>query len=166
MKQNQGQSRSAQVGSTPDGSTHRHRTLSDPAVVDRLGEDLRAAGYDASRVPELLGAAAHRALGRGELAPALRATRDRSPLATLTRLFLLGAVEDEPLVRAALPSTGVDDAVAQGVLEHAGDGIRAALDIRPLPRTPTNSCSSPIWTPTPGPGRCAAITYWVWGRRR
>ena len=65
-------------------------------------------------MPELLGVSAHRALGRGELAPALRATRDRSPLATLTRLFLLGATEDEPAVAAALPRTGIADAVGAG----------------------------------------------------
>ena len=39
--------------------------LSDPDIVDRLGADLRSAGFDAVGVPELLGLAAHRALGRG-----------------------------------------------------------------------------------------------------
>ncbi len=105
--------------------------LFDTAVVDRLGADLRASGYDADGVPELLGSSAHRALGRGELAPALRATRDRSPLATLTRLFLLGATEDEQDVARALPRTGIADALAQGVLERDGREFRAGLDIRP-----------------------------------
>jgi methylase of polypeptide subunit release factors len=100
-------------------------------VLDRLGDDLRAAGYNSDGVPELLGRSAHRALGRGELAPALRATRDRSPLATLTRLFLLGSNEDEPAVARALPRASVPDAIAQGVLEPYGDRIRAALDLRP-----------------------------------
>jgi methylase of polypeptide subunit release factors len=108
-----------------------YQPLSETAVVDRLGEDLRAAGYDADGVPELLGSSAHRALGRGELAPALRATQDRSPLATLTRLFLLGATEDEREVAAALPRTGIADALGQGVLERDGGSFRAALDIRP-----------------------------------
>ena len=107
------------------------RPLSDPGVVDRLGADLRAAGYSADGVTALLGDSAHRALGRDELAPALRATRDRSRLATLTRLFLLGAAEDEPVVRRVLPRTGVADALAQGVLERDGGRLRAALDIRP-----------------------------------
>jgi len=105
--------------------------LSDHDVLDRLGDDLRAAGYDADGVPELLGPSAHRALGRGEPAAALRATGDGSPLATLTRLFLLGTTERENAVREALPGTGIRDAVAQGVLERTTDGIRAALDIRP-----------------------------------
>jgi methylase of polypeptide subunit release factors len=107
------------------------RPLSHVDTVDRLGADLRAAGYDSDGVPALLGVGAHRALGRGELAPALRATRDRSPLATLTRLFLLGAAEDESVVSRALPRTGIADAIEQGVLERSGGAIRAALDIRP-----------------------------------
>jgi methylase of polypeptide subunit release factors len=105
--------------------------MADHAVTDRLGDDLRAANYTADGVPDLLGASAHRALGRGELAPGLRATRDRSPLATLTRLFLLGADEDEPAVRRALPATGVEAALAEGILERHGETLRAALDIRP-----------------------------------
>ncbi|MET0864815.1 MAG: class I SAM-dependent methyltransferase [Nakamurella sp.] len=105
--------------------------MTDIAVTDRLGDDLRAANYTAAGVPELLGSSAHRALGRGELAPGLRATRDRSPLATLTRLFLLGSAEDEPAVRRALPTTGVEAALTEGILERSGDTLRAALDIRP-----------------------------------
>ncbi|MGS0687080.1 DUF7782 domain-containing protein [Nakamurella sp. GG22] len=105
--------------------------FSDPNVVDRLGADLRAAGYDADAVPELLGRSAHRALGRGELAPALRGTRDGSALSTLIRLFLLGATEDQRTVGAALGRTGIADAVLNGVLEPSGNGFRAALDIRP-----------------------------------
>ncbi len=105
--------------------------LSDPNVVDRLGADLRTAGYDAVTVPDLLGRSAHRALGRGELAPALRATRDGSELSTLIRLFLLGATEDERAVGAAFGHTGIADAVRTGALEPSGNGFRAALDIRP-----------------------------------
>ncbi len=105
--------------------------LSDPTVIDRLRDDLRAADFTAEAVPELLGVSAHRALGRGELAPALRATRAASPLATLVRLFLLGSTEDESVVTAALPTTGLADAVGQGVLERRGPALRAALDIRP-----------------------------------
>lgn len=108
-----------------------HQPLSDPDVVDRLGADLRAAGFDANGVPELLGPAAHRALGRGEPAAALRATRDGSPLATLVRLFLLGAAVDERAAARALPTTGLPAALTQGLLEGAGGEVRAALDVRP-----------------------------------
>lgn len=108
-----------------------HQPLSDPDVVDRLGADLRSGGFDAVGVPELLGPAAHRALGRGEPAAALRATRDGSPLATLVRLFLLGATVDEAAAGRALPATGLPAALAQGLLERDGSEVRAALDVRP-----------------------------------
>ena len=105
--------------------------LTDPDVVDRLGADLRAAGFDAVGVPELLGSDAHRALGRGEPAAALRATRDGSPLATLVRLFLLGATVGEATAAHALATTRLPAAVAQGLLERDGEDVRAALDVRP-----------------------------------
>ena len=105
--------------------------LSDVDFLDRFGDDLRAAGYDSAGVPELLGVPAHRALARGEPGPALRATRDPSPLATLIRLFLLGAPEDEQQVSRALPGTPIASAVAFGLLERDGRDLRAALDVRP-----------------------------------
>ncbi len=119
------------MNSPAHGADPTARPLTDPDVVDRLGVDLRAAGFDASGVPDLLGADAHRALGRAEPAAALRATRDGSPLATLVRLFLLGATVEDRAALAALPETGIPTALAQGVLERDGDGLRAALDIRP-----------------------------------
>ncbi len=112
-------------------SNAARQPLADPGVVDRLGDDLRSADFTATAVPALLGAGAHRALGRGELAPALRATTATSPLTTLIRLFLLGSTEDAEAVAAALPRTGLADAIEQQALERAGSGVRAALDIRP-----------------------------------
>ena len=105
--------------------------MTDLDLVDRLGADLRAAGYDATEVPELLGGSAHRALSRGEMWPALRATRDGSPLATMIRLFLLGTTESSRTVARALPTVGLDAAIATGALERDGADVRAALDIRP-----------------------------------
>lgn len=106
--------------------------LTDLRLVDDLGLDLRAAGYDATAVPDLLGPSAHQALGRGEFWPALRATRDGGVLPTLIRLFLLGTTEPAAAVAAALPATGIDRAVAESVLERVdGESLRAGLDIRP-----------------------------------
>ncbi len=107
------------------------RPLSDVEDVDRLGNDLRAAGYDTQTVGELLGGSANRALARGERVPADRATRDGSPVSTLIRLFLLGLDEPESAVAAALPSLGVARAVRTGLLSRSNTGIRAALDVRP-----------------------------------
>lgn len=106
--------------------------LTDLDTVDRLGDDLRAAGYDADGVPRLLGPSANRALARGEFPPALRATRERTPLGVLVRLFLLGRSESAADVAAALPRTGLERALAAGVLERVdGDDVRAGLDVRP-----------------------------------
>jgi methylase of polypeptide subunit release factors len=110
---------------------HRSAPLSDPAVVEALGADLREAGFDATGVPARLGESAHRALGRGEFFPALRATRDGDRLATAIRLFLLGTSEPAAAVRATLPSIDLETAVEQSILERDGAEYRAGLDIRP-----------------------------------
>lgn len=100
-----------------------------PEQVEALGADLRSAGYTTDGVAELLGPDADAALGRGVWWPALHATgEDR--LSTLIRLFLLGTDQPAERVRAALPSVSLEELVAAGVLEMAGD-VRAALDIRP-----------------------------------
>jgi methylase of polypeptide subunit release factors len=102
--------------------------LSDPLLsdgdADRLADGLRAAGYTAEAVVELLGEEAAGALARGERVPGLRATTGGSALDTLIRLFLLGSTEPAAAVHAALPVTDV-------LLERDGDGYRAAIDLRP-----------------------------------
>lgn len=111
--------------------THPLRTA---AVVDALGADLRAAHFTNDGVAALLGDDAFAAYGRGLWWPALRITEAGSPqsLATLVRLFLLGADEPRERVQAALPTAGVDALAADGVVELGADGtVRAALDIRP-----------------------------------
>lgn len=122
----------------PTNPSPTDQPLADPAAVDLLGRDLAAAGYDADRVPQLLGGDALGALGRGFRWPALhvtaRATRQGSTLATLTRLFLLGASVTAAQAAAALPRLGVPGALDCGALELAsadGSQVRAAVDIRP-----------------------------------
>lgn len=113
-------------------STPLHST----AVVDALGADLRGAGYTTDGVAHLLGADADSAFARGVWWPALRATGRAGPrhqaLAVLVRLFLLGADEPRGRVEAALPTSGVDALIANGVLSATSqEMVRAALDIRP-----------------------------------
>lgn len=100
-------------------------------VAARLGDDLRAAGYDTDGVLAQLGEAAHRALARGEKVPARRATADGSPLSTLIRVFLLGGAVDRAAMDRVLVTSGVAAAVTEGVLELAGDTVRPGLDLRP-----------------------------------
>src|SRR5882762_215105 len=129
-------------------------------MIPRLSPDLCAAlrsvfqrvGYDVDGVPELLGEAAHAALGRDEPVPARLASRGGGALGTLVRLFLLGDTEPEAAVAQALAPLTVADALAAGLL-RPGDpvpdsapgpaasadlaarvdptGLAAALDVRP-----------------------------------
>jgi hypothetical protein len=96
----------------------------------RLSAALHAADFTYDAVAALLGTRAHEALGRNETTPALRRTTDGSPLATLTRLFLLQAVVPLGHAERVLPGV-LDDLVADGFLARDGDEVRALLDIRP-----------------------------------
>ncbi|MET7639595.1 class I SAM-dependent methyltransferase [Streptomyces sp. NPDC005438] len=98
----------------------------------RLRDALLAAGFTSDGLLDLLGAPAYAALARNETVPALRATAEGGPLATLVRLFLLQ--EPVPRARAAevLPLT---EALADGWLlpvgAPVGEGVRASVDVRP-----------------------------------
>ena len=103
----------------------------DNSDLDRLRDDLAAAGYDTDGVDTVLGLSASRALGRSERVPADRATRDGSPLSTLIRLFLLGFDEPETSVGKAFPRLSIERAVGSGLLSRTDNGLRAELDVRP-----------------------------------
>ena len=96
-----------------------------------LRQALLAAGYTVDGVPTALSPQAHAALAAGDPAPALRATRDGSPLSTLIRLFLLGRTVDVPGCVAALAPLPLSRALAMGLLTPDGTGLRAHLDVRP-----------------------------------
>jgi hypothetical protein len=96
----------------------------------RLRAALEAAGYTYDGVAGLLGPTAHAALSRNETTPGLRATRDGSPLATLTRLWLLQATVDSGAAEAALPGL-VAPLEELGILRRTGGEVRALLDVRP-----------------------------------
>ena len=102
-----------------------------PATADALRTALLRTGYTTDGVRALLGTAAHAALGRGEVEPAFRATRDGGELGVLVRLLLLGAVEPDAAVAAALAPLAPADAAAAGLLREASDGWAAELDLRP-----------------------------------
>ncbi|GAB20631.1 hypothetical protein GOEFS_121_00330 [Gordonia effusa NBRC 100432] len=110
--------------------------LADLSVVDSLGIDLRAAGYNGTGVSALLGDEADAALAAGAWWPAQRAcvaAEAKSPaLVALIRLFLLAESIDESAVRRAFSTTHINDLLANGVLEAVGVGeYRSVLDIRP-----------------------------------
>ncbi|WP_300009133.1 methyltransferase [Pseudonocardia sp.] len=102
-----------------------------PAAADALRTAFSRSRYTTDGVRELLGNSAHAALGRGEVEPAHRATRDGGELGVLVRLLLLGAVEPDAAVASALAPLTPADAAAAGLLRAVEGGWAAALDLRP-----------------------------------
>lgn len=102
------------------------------ALAPALRADLTEACYRVEQIAELLGGAAHTALDRGEPVPARRAVADAGSLGTLIALFLIADPRPTDEVARALPRTGVDRALAAGLLTRSGTGVRAALDLRPV----------------------------------
>jgi methylase of polypeptide subunit release factors len=102
----------------------------DAAHVPALRSALRRAEFTVDAVYALLGDDAHRALGRNQTVPALRATRAGGDLATLVRLFALQVPVDRDRADAALPGL-VDPLVAAGMLATSGGEVRALVDVRP-----------------------------------
>ncbi|GII95614.1 DUF7059 domain-containing protein [Sinosporangium siamense] len=92
----------------------------------QLRETFLQAGYTLDGVRDRLGRTAATALSREELVPALRATRDGDPLATLIRLWWLGAPVEGHAVGPLLP-----DLLAAGLLTAEGAQVRATVHVRP-----------------------------------
>ena len=106
----------------------------DAAAAEALRADL--GGWTVDTISVLVGNSAVRALDREQLLPARVAARaSDTPLALLTRLFSLGDTLTRVDVGRALPSLGVDSAVACGLIEVTGplegDAVRALVDMRP-----------------------------------
>lgn len=102
----------------------------DDQHVPSLRSALRRADFTVDAVYALLGDEAHRALGRNQTVPALRATRGGGDLATLVRLFALQTPVDRDRADAALPGL-VDALTGAGMLTASGGEVRASVDIRP-----------------------------------
>ena len=101
------------------------------AIAD-LATDLSAAGFTVDALDELWGPDAAAALHRGQRVPALRALtavpRALEGRATLARTFVLGLPSTPAALAAALPTLGLDGAVALGLVTAEGAPL---LDLRP-----------------------------------
>lgn len=102
------------------------------ALAPALRADLTEARYRVEQIADLLGDSAHTALDRGEPVPARRAVVGAGPLGALIALFLIADPCPEDQVARALPRTGVERAVAAGLLTRSGEDVQAALDLRPV----------------------------------
>ncbi|RAY13651.1 methyltransferase [Actinomadura craniellae] len=94
-------------------------------ALKRVRTAFERAEYTVEGVRALLGPVAGGALARDEIVPALRATRDGSPLSDLVRLFWLQ-------VPVPAPAGIADDLVATGLAERSGGEVRALLHVEPV----------------------------------
>jgi methylase of polypeptide subunit release factors len=116
-----------------------NETLLPAAGVASLREALTRAEYTSAGIAARLGAEPAAALGRGDGRAALRLTTSldpaggvaADPLATLIRLFLCQRTESPAAVAAALAPLTLPDAVAAGLVEPHGDGLRQGVDLEP-----------------------------------
>src|SRR5450830_403806 len=122
------------AGNTPDAPR------SDlPELTEALAADLRRIGYTVDGVAGFLGEAAHAALARDQLIPALIATdaaAHRDPasaaLAAVVRLWLLAEPQPAAALDAALPIVGSAGLAQLGLVERGEGGrLQAKVDLRP-----------------------------------
>ena len=127
------------AGNTPDAPRSDLQRL-----LEALAADLRAVGYTVDGVAELLGEAAHSALGRDQLIPALIVTGRslgepaKAALAGVVRLWLLSEPQRAETLDAALPGIRTEGLMELGLVEPSGpeqdqnqDLIQAKVDLRP-----------------------------------
>jgi methylase of polypeptide subunit release factors len=122
------------AGNTPDAPR------SDlPDLLRALAADLAGLGYTVDGVAELLGDAAHAALSRDQLIPALIATeaaeaggRTTAALAAVVRLWLLAEPQQAGTLDAALPGIRTEGLQRLGLVGPSPDGrVEAKVDLRP-----------------------------------
>jgi len=113
--------------------------LLDARAVDQLRRAL--ADYTVDGLHELLGLDGQLALARGDLAGVRRRLRlERSAIADLARLFLLGDATPESSAARALAPLPLGVALAAGLVLKSGPDIRAGFDLRPY-----SQAQGPSW---------------------
>jgi methylase of polypeptide subunit release factors len=122
------------AGNTPDAPR------SDlPDLLGSLAADLRRIGYTVDGVAGLLGPAAHSALSRDQLIPAMIATEaaahaepTTAALAAVVRFWLLAEPQRAATLDAALPAIGTEGLLELGLAEPSAEGlVQAKVDLRP-----------------------------------
>ena len=99
-----------------------------------LAHDLRSAEFSGAALRRAWGTGADDAVARGLRGPAERALGERrDALAVLGRLWGLGLEVDRDDAAAALPTLGLDGAVALGLVVIVGDRVAPAVLVRPQP---------------------------------
>ncbi|GAB3605946.1 methyltransferase [Conyzicola nivalis] len=101
------------------------------ALIALLRDDLFAARYTAETVDSLWGADAASALRRGQREPARRAVVTAGGVGALATVFVLGLPVPAARLAAALPTLGVDGALALGLVRLDGENAVPLVDLRP-----------------------------------
>lgn len=152
---------SAQAPSTPftAGNTPDAPRSDLPGLLAALANDLQAIGYTVDGVAAFLGAAAHSALSRDQLIPALIVTESATrgepttaALAAVVRLWLLAEPQSPETLDAALPGVRTEGLRELGLVEPAAEGrVQAKVDLRPYG-----------WDGTPGEGAASGGGADLW----
>lgn len=106
----------------------------DANLIAQLRADLSGADWSVDGVADLLSPMAVAAMERDQLVPAaVELEENVSPVAVLTRLFVLAQPVAEPLVAQALPTLGVAGAQTLHLVAGPDDEglVRATVDLRP-----------------------------------
>jgi methylase of polypeptide subunit release factors len=93
-----------------------------------LREALRRAGFTEGAVNDVLEGRNDRMI---DVQCALRRTSEASPFHSLVRLFILAVAVKEEAARAALLPAEVECLIDSGLIERAGDGVRATARLAP-----------------------------------
>src|SRR5262245_39418079 len=101
----------------------------DPEDYARVRSVFERAGYTDEHISEALRTEGLTAVGVKRLPPLLRRTAGGTPLETLIRLFILGVTLEREVVQRALVPMDVEHWVDLGLLEAAGEGVRAAIQV-------------------------------------
>jgi hypothetical protein len=123
-----------------DGNTPDAPRSDLPGLLEALAADLGTIGYTVEGVAELLGEAAHSALSRDQLVPALIVTGralagdpTTAALAAVVRLWLLAEPQPAARVDAALPGIRTTGLLQLGLVEPSPEGlVQARVDLRPF----------------------------------
>jgi hypothetical protein len=115
--------------------------LLQPRELTVLHEALQ--GFTPDAVLDVLGPVGQAGLDRGDLLLAARQLPQDEPIATLTRLFLLG--EDVPAQEARAVLGGLTPADAPELLQASDYGVRARLEIRPYAEAGAESEDGRTW---------------------
>jgi hypothetical protein len=114
-----------------DASPHPTPGLEDPEAVATLGTLLVAAGYTADGLKEAIGTEGDVSAAIADIPVHAQRLTDANPRNALIKLFFLGNSLAWQEAAAALPGLDPDRLEASGVLEAAGDYVRARVRLVP-----------------------------------